>query len=123
MIKTIMDFIVELVIADMIAEEMNEEQEIKKPVKKDKEIDTNSLYTSVKKKEIETPVVSLTDKNILVTFDEDDTEGITEFNDFAESMPCNMIKNENVFTIKADVEILYLCLYHLTTMYFGIVIC
>ena len=109
MAKSILDFIAELVIADMLAESIEKEQETKKPTKK--------------KKEIETPVVSLTDKNILVTFDEDDTDGITEFNDFAESMPCNMIKNENVFTIKADVEILYLCIYHLTSMYFGIVIC
>ena len=58
-----------------------------------------------------------------VNHDEDDTDGINDFNEFAESMPCNMIKNENVFTIKGDVEILYLCIYHLTAMYFGIVIC
>lgn len=109
MAKSILDFIAELVIADMIAESIEKEQETKKPTKK--------------KKEIETPVVSLTDKNILVTFDEDDTEGITEFNDFAESMPCTKDKNENVFVIKADRKTLYDMIYFLTTMYFGVVIC
>ena len=82
--NNILDFVVGRVLADMIAESAEKVLETKKPTKK--------------KKEIETPVVSLTDKNILVTFDEDDIDGITEFNDFAESMPCNMIKNENVFT-------------------------
>ena len=73
-------------------------------------------------KNIESPVVSLTDKNILVCFDERDTDKIQEFYDFAESMPCTVDLNENVFIIKAEKEALYIFLYVLTTMYYCVVI-
>ena len=109
MAKSILDIIVEAVIADMIAEEMNEEQETKKPVKKIRKI--------------EPPVVSLSMKNILVTFDEDDTDGIYTFNEYAETMSCTIDKNENVFIIKAEIEVLYDMIMFLTTMYYSVVIC
>lgn len=75
------------------------------------------MKSCVQKEKTEPPIVSLSDKNMMITFDEKDKENISLFDDFLETVPCEYTFDEIIFIVEGDKPVLFYILYTLTRMY------
>lgn len=81
-------------------------------------VNLSSVYGKfVNDARIEPPVVETYLEKIIVTFDESDIGGISDFYEFAESSSCTFEFEKNVFTVKANHDVLYEIVYVIAKVY------